>query len=265
MEDFLIKAILIGISIAIIGGVLGCFIVWKKMAYFGDSLAHSAILGVFLAILFDINLHFGVLFICVFFIIALLYLEHQHILATDTILGILAHIGLSIAIIGISLFPEHNIDLHSLLFGDILSVTYDDVLISFIASLVVLSILIYKWDNFVLMSIHKDLARSEGVPVFLYNVLFMFLVGIIVSISIQIIGVLLITSMLIIPSASSRVISTSPKMMAIISSIIGVMGVLGGISLSSLYDTPSGASVVLILSFIFASFVIFDFFKRSKS
>jgi len=254
IDDFLIRAIAIGLGVAITGGVLGCFIIWKKMSYFGDSLSHSALLGVLIGVLLGWNTHIGIFFVCLVFVLLLLWLKYKQILAFDTLLGILAHTGLSIAIIGLSLLPNNNISLESILFGDILTVTTKDIWLTYTVSIFVLITVVYSWKKLVMIAIHEDLAKAEGVNVFFYNILFMVLMSLMVALSFRIIGALLITSILIIPPATARLISKSPSSMAIISVILGMVGVIGGITISSITNTPSGATIVLVLATLFILF-----------
>ena len=126
IEPFLIRATIAGIGVAIIAGAIGCFVVWRKMAYFGDSLAHSALLGVALGLVLGISTNLGTIIICTLFTILLIWLQQKQILATDTLLGILAHSALSIGMVTLSLL-EKSVDLHSYLFGDILAVTTSEM------------------------------------------------------------------------------------------------------------------------------------------
>ena len=256
MDDFLIRAILIGVALATITGILGCFVVWKKMAYFGDSLAHTSLFGVVIGIYAGIGVNIGIILICLIFIAILLFLQQKYILSSDTILGILAHGGLAFALVALSLLPSVNIDLHSFLFGNVLTVTLNDIYTAYAVCALVVAVLLFNWGKFVLIALHKDLAQSEGMQVFLYDLFFMGMMVLAVGVSIKIVGVLLITSMLIIPAASARFVAQSPSQMALISVFIGIISVVAGIVISSFFDTPPGASIVLALVSIFVFFML---------
>ena len=161
IEPFLIRAIIAGIGVAIITGAIGCFVVWRKMAYFGDSLAHSALLGVALGLVLGISTNLGTMIICSVFAILLIWLQQKKVLATDTLLGILAHAALSIGMVTLSLM-ERSVDLHSYLFGDILAVTKHEIFLIVFGGLVVLTFLFFNWSSFVLTTINEKLAKSEG-------------------------------------------------------------------------------------------------------
>ena len=251
MDDFILRAIAAGIGVALIAGTLGCFVVWRRMAYFGDSLAHSALLGIALGLLYNINTNLGTVIICSLFAIILVWLQQKRILATDTLLGILAHAALSIGMVAISFVDQTSFNLHSYLFGDILTVTPNDLYWIYGGGIIVFALLIKNWSSLTLITINEDIAKAEGVKTLLMNFLLMFLMTIVVAVSIRIVGILLITSMLIIPAATARHLSRSPESMAITASLLGVIAVLLGVFGSLHFDTPSGPSIVTASAFIF--------------
>ena len=168
LEPFLVNAILAGFAVAVITGVMGCFVVWRRMAYFGDSLAHSALLGVALGFAVGIAVNIGIILICSVFALLLLWLQQKKVLATDTLLGILAHSALSLGMVTISVMGQ-RIDLHSILFGDILTVTRPELWWIYIGGAIVIIILLMNWSSLVLMTLQEDLAQAEGIRVFLCN------------------------------------------------------------------------------------------------
>ncbi|MEC8621633.1 MAG: iron chelate uptake ABC transporter family permease subunit [Pseudomonadota bacterium] len=250
IEPFIIKGLIAGVIVALVAGVMGCFVVWRRMAYFGDSLAHSALLGIALGIALGVNHNISVIMLCSLFALILVWLQQKRIFATDTLLGILAHASLSIGVITISIL-EQIIDLHSYLFGDILTVGNDQIWWLVIGGGSVLGVLTYNWSSLVLMTIDEDLAQAENVPVARYQMLLMFLMTIVVAISIKIVGILLIASLLIIAPAASRQLSKSPEMMAMIACLIGVISVVIGMYFSFELDTPSGPTIVAALAALF--------------
>ena len=251
MDDFIVYALMAGMMIALITGVMGCFIVWRRMAYFGDSLAHSALLGIAIGLISALNMLISIMLISLIFAGLLLWLQHQRILATDTLLGILAHGVLSMAIVVMAV-AQIPIDLHSLLFGDILTVTTEDLMVIAFGGLVTLSVIIFFWQPLLLMTINEDLAKAEGVSTIFLQTIFLLLITITVAISVRMVGVLLITSMLIIPAATARQFAATPVSMAIISVMLGFMATSGGMLFSLEFDTPTGPSMVLCLALFFA-------------
>ena len=256
LEPFLINAILAGVAVAVITGVMGCFVVWRRMAYFGDSLAHSGLLGVALGFALGIAVNVGIILICSVFALLLLWLQHKEVLATDTLLGILAHSALALGMVTISVMGR-RIYLHSILFGDILTVTRPELWWIYIGGAIVIIMLLMNWSSLVLMTLQEDLAQAEGINVFLYNLLLMFLMTLVVAVSIRSIGILLVSSLLIIPAATARQIAVSPEGMAVLSSLLGVTSVAFGIYFSFAFDTPSGPSIVVAAASLFIFVTIY--------
>ena len=263
LEPFLVNAILAGFAVAVITGVMGCFVVWRRMAYFGDSLAHSALLGVALGFAVGIAVNIGIILICSVFALLLLWLQQKKVLATDTLLGILAHSALSLGMVTISVM-EQRIDLHSILFGDILTVTRPELWWIYIGGAIVIIMLLMNWSSLVLMTLQEDLAQAEGIRVFLCNLLLMFLMTLVVAVSIRSVGILLISSLLIIPAATARQLARSPEGMAIIASFIGVTSVGLGIYFSFALDTPSGPTIVASAASLFTLLTIYLQVIRKK-
>ena len=249
-DPFIIRGILAGIAVALISGLVGCFVVWRRMSYYGESIAHSSLLGVGLGILMGIGINLGVIFTCLLFGILFLWLQQSKVLSSDTLLGVLAHLALSVGVIVISM-NRVKIDIHSFLFGDILTVTQNDLWGMYLAVLVVVIIICLNWSSLLLVTIDEDLAKAEGVTPLFINLLLTSILTIVVAVSIQIIGLLLITSMLIIPAAASRRLVNSPETMAVVATVIGILSVIIGIFLSVEIDAPSGPSIVVVSAVLF--------------
>ena len=264
IEPFIIRAVTAGVGVAIIAGVIGCFVVWRKMAYFGDSLAHSALLGVALGLVMGISTNLGTIIICSIFAIVLIWLQQKKILATDTLLGILAHSALSVGMVTLSLL-ERSVDLHSYLFGDILAVSLAEIYYIIFGGFFVLIFLYFNWSSFVLMTIDEKLAKAEGINIVFYQLLIMLLMTVVVAVSFKIVGLLLITSLLIIPAAAARQLAESPEKMAIISSLLAVLSIVLGIYSSLHLDTPSGPSIVVVSTIIFIIISIFSFLVKKNN
>lgn len=264
MDDFLWRALLGGLGIAIVTGPLGCFIVWRRMAYFGDTLAHSALLGIAIGFLFQLTfdfklslnslLLFSTLIVCIAIALLLVILQSQKWFATDTLLGILAHSTLSLGLVAVAFLQSQGlrIDLFSYLFGDLLTIAYMDLYWIYAGSGLTLLGIIFIWHSLLSITIHEELAQVEGIPVVKVRLFFMVLVALVVAIAMKIVGVLLITSMLIIPPATARHFSKTPEQMAILSSLIGCIAVGLGLFISWHWDTPTGPSVVVAASLLFA-------------
>jgi zinc transport system permease protein len=251
LEPFILRALIAGFGIALVAGPLGCFVVWRRMAYFGDSLAHSALLGIALALFFNINIHLGMIAVGVVFAVMLVFLQQQQLLTTDTLLGILSHTALAAGIIAFSLIATIRMELFGFLFGDILTVSIRDLYWIYAGGTLILITLIMLWKPLVLMAINDDLAAAEGVKVFYVNFILMLLFAIVVAIAMRIIGVLLITALLVIPAASARQVAHSPEKMALLTVLFGAIATCLGIFASMLWDVPSGPAIILVTSLLF--------------
>lgn len=245
MADFLIYALLGGIGVALIAGPLGSFVVWRRMAYFGDTLAHSALLGISIGFVMDINLNLAVIFCCVALALVLVAMQRQRLVATDTLLGIMAHSALSLGLVAVALL-EIRVDLMAYLFGDLLAIGTEDLLWIYLGGALVLLLLKLLWQPLLAITINEELAQVEGVNVPLTRLILMLLIAVVIAIAMKIVGLLLITSLLIIPAASARRLARTPEQMAIGAGMIGSLSVIGGLALSWHFDTPTGPSVVVI-------------------
>jgi zinc transport system permease protein len=252
MDDFLLRALGAGLALTLISGPLGVFVVWQRMAYFGDTLAHSALLGIAVGLLLDVDLGLSVLLLAALLAILLLVLQQRSRLTSDTLLGILAHGSLAIGLVGISLRDDIRIDLQAYLFGDILAVGRDDVLLLWAGVALGLLLVIAIWQRLLNLSVHADLAAVDGVPVGRIRLTFMLLVALLIALAMKIVGVLLITALLIIPAAAARPFSRSPEQMAVIASLLGAVAVSAGLYASLLWDTPAGPSIVAAATGLFA-------------
>ena len=251
MDDFLIRAIAGGIGMALITGPLGCFVVWRRMAYFGETIAHAALLGIALGLILGVSPLVGVVAVSVAVALLLVLLQRGKTYASDTLLGILAHGTLSVGLVVISTMETVRVDLFSYLFGDILAISLGDVAWIYAAGFAVACALVVLWRPLVAISVHEDLAFVEGVPVAAAKLALMILLAMVVAVAMKVVGILLVISLLIIPAATARTLATTPEHMAGLAAIAGVIAVCGGLWGSFEFDTPAGPSIVL------ASFVLF--------
>ncbi len=254
--DFLIFALIGGIGIALVAGPLGAFVVWRRMSYFGDSLAHSALLGVAIGIFFEVNMNIAIIVCCLLLAVLLVAMQKQKFIATDTLLGIMAHSSLSLGLVTISFVDDARVDLMAFLFGDLLSILPQDLLWIGIGGLLILVLLYCYWPQLIAMTINEELAAIEGVNVTKVKLLLMLMIALVIAVAMKIIGVLLITSLLIIPAASARPLSRSPERMAILAAFIGCAAVVMGLLASYQFDTPAGPSVVVAAMVIFLAIYI---------
>ena len=254
LDDFFIRAIVGGIGVAVVAGPLGCFVIWRRLAYFGDTLSHSALLGVALALLLELNITFTVFCISVVVAMLLMLLQRRASLSSDALLGLLAHSALAVGLVVLAFMTWVRVDLMGFLFGDILAITRVDLMMIWFGGVAVLIALIKIWRPLFAATVSYELATAEGTRPDFANIVFTVLLAAVIAVSMKIVGVLLITALLIIPAAAARRFSKSPEQMALIAIIIGVFSVWLGLSGSLEFDTPAGPSIVVAaLSFFILS------------
>ncbi len=251
MDDFLMRALAAGLGVALVAGPLGCFVVWRRMAYFGDTLAHSALLGVALGVVLGLQPLFGIAVVCLMVAAMLAGLGSDRRMSTDTLLGIVSHGALSIGLVASAFLESMRLDLMAYLFGDILAVGPLDLAWIWGGGLLVLAVLVWLWRPLLLMVVDPDMAAVEGVPVARLRLALMLLLALVVAVAMKIVGILLITALLIIPAAAARRLSASPESMAVQAALLGALAVLGGIAASARWDTPTGPSMVVTAVLLF--------------
>ncbi len=251
MDDFLLRALAGGLGVALVAGPYGSFIVWRRLAYFGDTLAHAALLGIAGALFFDLAPLAGVTFVCLLLALLLFLLQRGGRLAGDTLLGILSHTALALGLVVLSFMEQVRVDLLGYLFGDILATSTGDLWWIYLGGGSALLLLGWLWRPLLCLTADEDLARVEGVRVDLIKALFLLMLALVVAILMKIVGLILVTALLIIPAAAARQWTTAPESMAAAASGIGMLAVAGGLTASWHWDTPAGPSIVLAAAGLF--------------
>lgn len=258
IEPFVLRALLAGIGLAIISAPLGAVIVWNRMSYFGETVAHSCLLGIALGLYFNINFSVSI-FLCAFFVsIFLVFFEKIKIIPFDSILGLTHHGALSLGILATSLLSGGSVDLVGYLFGDIFSVTNTDLYVILVSGSVLLLAIFFMWDSLLRIVLNEELAIAEGVSVQSVKAGFILVLGLTIAMAIKIVGALLTISFLIVPVVAARPFAKTPERMVFISSLIGILSVLFGLWISYNIDVPGGAAIVLCMT-LFATLSLFMF------
>ena len=250
-DDFFIRALVAGIGVAIVTGPLGCFVVWRRLSYFGDTLAHSALLGVTMAYSFQFNIAISVFLISSLIALILIKLQKRTNLPGDALLGLLAHSSLAVGLVVIGFLTFIRFDIMGLLFGDILAVNVTDLLIIWFGGGLILLVLKIIWKPLFASTVNYELAEAEGLNPDRAKAIFTILMAALIAISIKMVGLLLITGMLIIPAAMARNLSDSPFKMVLFSIIGGLLSVLICLFSSLEFNTPSGPSIIAAALFLF--------------
>lgn len=252
MYDFLSYALLAGVGVTFASAPLGALMIWRKMAYFGDTLAHAALLGLVLNYLLQLG-HplFGVAAVSIVIALLLLYGEHKTSLTSDSLLGVLSHVSLALGVVLLSITPMFRSAMFGFLFGDILSVNREDLVLIYSTVSLIVGVLWWSWRDLIAMTIHEDLAAVEGVNIRRQRVLLVLMLALLIAVAMKVLGVLLITAMLIVPAAAARVFAKTPESMVCIAWVISILSVLGGLWVSWVGDVPAGPAIVVMAGVTF--------------
>ncbi|WP_321392126.1 iron chelate uptake ABC transporter family permease subunit [Emcibacter sp.] len=251
IDSFILYALGAGILVAIAAGPLGCFLVWRRMAYFGDTIAHSALMGVALGFAFGTTSPVIMILVCAMVALFLLVLQRDRSLSSDTLLGILAHSALSIGLIMIALQENIRQNMMFYLIGDILAIHTRDIYQLSAMCLGVLVVMALIWKSLLSVTVHEDLARIEGIAVTRTKIIYMLMIATLVALSLKVTGVLLVTALMIIPAAGARNLARTPGVMIGLAVVIGVLSVISGVFVSSNWDVPTGPAIVLSATTVF--------------
>jgi len=243
LDDFMVRAALAAVGTAIACGALGCFVVWRRMAYFGDATAHAAILGVALALLFSVSIPLGVLIVSLGMALLVGRLSGRA-MTPDSLLGVLSHSALALGLVAVSLMPAVRVDLDAYLFGDILVVSRTDLIVIWGGAVVVCGLLAWRWQALLAEVLSDDLAYASGLNPARDRMMLTLLIAAVVAVSIKVVGALLITAMLIIPAAAARMIARGPEQMAAYATLIGVIAAISGLYAARYFGTPAGPSII---------------------
>jgi zinc transport system permease protein len=250
LDDFVVRAALAAVGTALAAGLLGCFVVWRRMAYFGDATAHASILGVAIALGFSVSVFAGVLGVALVMALLIFALSGRTF-GADTILGVLAHGALALGLVAVALLPGVRINLDMYLFGDVLTVSRFDLAVIWGGAMVVAGVLWLHWSALLTATLNPDLAHAAGINPRREQLILTLLLATVVAVSIKVVGALLITALLIIPAATARTFARTPEVMAQMAMLIGVVSALGGLLLALQLDTPVGPSIVCVAAALF--------------
>lgn len=249
-DDFMTRATLAGIGVAFAAAPLGCFVVWRRMAYFGDATAHAAILGVALSLTFEMSIFPGVLAVALVMALTVTLLAGRGY-AMDTLLGVLAHSALAFGLVAVSFLSGVRIDLMAYLFGDILAVSRTDLAVIWGGAALVVALILWRWAALLTSTLNEELAYASGIDPKREQLVLTLSLAITVAVAIKVVGVLLIAAMLIIPAAAARGLARTPEAMAAIAAAIGAVSAFAGLRGAYLFDTPAGPSIVCVAAVLF--------------
>jgi zinc transport system permease protein len=244
LDDFLVRALIAGLGVALAAGPLGAFVVWRRMAYFGDATAHAALLGVTLALATELPIAAGVA-IAALAMALTVSLAAGRTYAADTMLGVASHGALACGIVAMSFLPGLRVDLMGYLFGDILAVGRGELAVIWAGSLAVVALIAWRWHHLLLATLSEELAAAAGVSARREQLVLTLALALLVAVALKVVGALLITAMLIVPAAAARAFARTPEAMAMLAAAIAAFSVTCGLMLSLGADTPAGPSIVV--------------------
>lgn len=261
LDDFMTRATLAGIGVAFSAAPLGCFVVWRRMAYFGDATAHAAILGVALSLAFEMSIFPGALAVALLMALTVTLLAGRGY-AMDTLLGVMAHAALAFGLVAVSFLSGIRIDLMAYLFGDILAVSRIDLLVIWSGATLVVALITWRWSALLASTLNEELAFASGINPKREQLILTLALAVTVAVAIKVVGVLLIAALLIIPAAAARGLARTPEAMAVFAAIIGSISAIAGLRGAYIFDTPAGPSIVCVAAIIFAILNLFGWSSR---
>lgn len=261
LDDFFVRATLAGTGTALAAAPLGCFVLWRRMAYFGDATAHAAILGVALSLALSLPVVAGALVVALVMAMAVAMLSGRGY-AMDTLLGVMAHSALAFGLVAVSVLATVRIDVMTYLFGDILAVSRMDLAVIWGGAVMVLALIAWRWSALLTATLNPDLARAAGIDPRREQLILTLALAVVVAVAIKVLGALLITAMLIIPAAAARAFSRTPEAMAVIASGAAVLSAWGGLRVSYAFDTPTGPTIVCVIAVLFCLSGLTSGFRR---
>lgn len=248
MDELILRALCAGLLLAAMLGPLGCFVVWRRMAYFGDTVAHSALLGVALSLMVGeaLPIHLVIFVVALLVAVLLARSSRDTRFSSDTMLGILAHGALALGLVLVAINPSAQVDVNAYLFGDILAIDWTDVAVLVGLLTVVALTLVIQWRGWLMATIDPAIARMEGVHVARANLAFTLLLAGVIAVAIKLTGMLLITALLVIPAATARFFAKSPVQMAALASVVGMLSVGGGLFAAFHFNVPTAPMMVVV-------------------
>ena len=249
LSDFMIRAALAGIGLAAACAPLGCFVVWRRMAYFGDATAHAALLGVAVSLALSVPLFPAVIIVALAMAAAVAGMAGRQ--SVDTMLGVLSHSALAAGLVAVSFVQGVRSDLNAWLFGDILSVTRGDLVTIWCGAAAVVALILWRWSQLLLATLSPEMAAADGISPRFEQWVLNIALALVVAVGIRIVGAMLVSAMLIIPAAAARPLVRGPEAMVLATALIGALAAIGGLGAAWHLDTPTGPTIICAAAILF--------------
>jgi ABC-type Mn2+/Zn2+ transport system permease subunit len=245
------RALLAGVLIGSLCAVIGIYVVLKGMSFMGAGISHAAFGGVALGFLLKVDPVLSSVFFCVTSGLGIVYLSKKSHIKEDTTIGIFFASTMALGILIFGLLKGVNVDLFGYLFGNILAVTLNDLYLALLVEGAVFFFVLFYYKELLLLVLDQEMAEVSGIPVSMVYYLLVTLISLTIVISIKVVGIVLVSALLIIPSAAALQITNNFKKALVTAIIFGIASSIGGLILSYFLDTPSGATIVLFATGIF--------------
>ncbi|MFL1780955.1 Zinc ABC transporter permease subunit ZnuB [Candidatus Hepatincolaceae symbiont of Richtersius coronifer] len=246
MHDLIILAIIGGIGLCLSLSVLGNFIIWNRLSYLGDSIAHSSLLGIAIGLLIPGASYIAIILICFISSFLLILLNKKLNIAKDALLIFNTQFALALGITLISLLNPSKMA-NTYFIGNIISLTLTDIIFIYMVSSTILVYLYIFWDKLLLLAVNEELATSENINSFIHNIAFTFMLSCLIVFGIKLAGILLIPSLMIIPGLIALGLTRTPFSSLIVSFFLATIAVIIGVLLSIIIDAPTGPLITLVL------------------
>lgn len=249
---FFQRALLTGLIVGALLALLGVLVVLRRMSFFADAIGHSALPGIALALLFNLNPFLGALGFTLLVAATIGTIRVRSRLPVDTLLGIFFPAAVALGVMIVQRTPGYQTDLLAVLFGDILTVGWVDLGISLVIAIITIAVLARTGKALVSIAFDEALARTEGVPVARLELVFMLMLAAVIALAIKLVGIILVTAMLVIPAATAQILARSLASMFALSVAASAVAVIAGMAVSAAANLPSGPTIILVSAGLFA-------------
>ncbi|MBI4685221.1 MAG: metal ABC transporter permease [Nitrospirae bacterium] len=248
---FMQRALITGVVISILTGVISVFVVLRRVSFVGSGIAHAAFGGVAIGFLLGINPVITAMIYSVLVAFGIEAITSRGRVAEDTAIGVFFSSSMALGIVLISLSKSYNVDLFGYLFGSILAISEEEMLLTIVVTIIVLSTLLITMKELLLITFNEELAVVSGIPTRLIKAIFLISMAVAIVASIKVVGIILVSALLVIPGAVAQLITRSFYPMIFLSCFIAVFSTITGLYLSYLFDLSSGGAIVLIITACF--------------
>ena len=244
LDHFMVRAVCSSLLLCALCGPMGCLVLWQRLGFLGDTLAHATLFGVCIAALSHLSPLLCVLVVTIVLALLLARFRDRAHMAMSTLLAIVAQSALALGVIGLSITPERS-NMTTFLFGDLLALSNKDILTLLVLVPVGLIVIKLLWIRLLKITLSEDIAASDGLNINFIRTAFMVTLALTVAIASQLVGILMVTSLMVLPAAAARVITKTPESMAVAATLIAMVGAIFGLYCSWMVNIPTTPMITL--------------------